>query len=55
MPYTIFVSLQAEADILVAYEWYEQQKNRLGEELLMLFNFRLSQYNLILNFTAFLE
>lgn len=34
MPYSIFVSEEAETDISIAYEWYEQQKQGLGDEFI---------------------
>jgi plasmid stabilization system protein ParE len=38
MTYKIEVSEEAEMDIIVAYEWYEQQKPGLGEEFKVAIN-----------------
>ena len=32
MQYNITLSLEAEEDILIAYQWYEQQRKGLGDE-----------------------
>ena len=35
MQYNISLSLEAEEDILIAYQWYEQQRKGLGDEFIV--------------------